>query len=426
MKLAMIQDIIVEPERQRVIFDQEKLADLAVSMETYGLLHPIVVRETSEGKLTLLAGERRLRAAQFLKDNKRHILNVPWGMVPYNTLGEVDGLTAKSIELEENIRRVDLTWQELAKATSELHKLRQTENPHWLLKDTMQEIKELGGGSLPSTTVRNRILLAEHMETMPELKKAANETAAVKEMTRALEQQFRRVLAERMQTAEGDKFQLFNKDAVEGMRELEAESVDLILTDPPYGIDATEFNIDTVTEVHNYSDDWGLVKQLLEDSIKEMTRVAKPQCHLYMFCDYRHLEEITSYLEENEWVVWNRPLLWVKNTGYCPKPDYGPRRHYECIIFANKGKKMVNLVASDVIICPAVVDKVHAAEKPVAVLANLIKRSTMAGDTILDPFAGSGSIFDAAYEHGCNVIAFEKDAATFQIAFDRKEKFADA
>lgn len=425
MQSIHISQIQVSKDRQRMLFEMDKIADLALSMETYGLLHPIVVRKLSDGTLQLMAGERRLRAAQVLLNEGRKILGLDLGHIAYSEISEIDDYTAKNIELEENIRRVDLTWQELAKATAQLHALRKEKDPNWTLTKTTQELKDLGSGTHP-VAVRNRILLAEHMDSMPEVKKAPTEAAAVKEMTRALEKEFRQVLATKLKSLPEEKFYLQHMDALEGLRTLAAESIDIILTDPPYGINAEDFNIDSVIETHGYKDDWESVQILLESAIQEFTRVAKPQCHLYMFCDYGHIGDITSYLKDNGWEVWKRPLLWVKNTGYCPQPNYGPRRHYECVLFANKGKKMVNMVASDVIICPAVSDKLHAAEKPVPVLTSLLKRSSMSGDVILDPFAGSGSIFEAAYEVNCRVIAFESDAATFQIAFDRKEKFSDA
>jgi ParB/RepB/Spo0J family partition protein len=84
---------------------------LADSIKRLGLIHPIVVkRETNE----LVAGERRLEACRGLG----------WTHINCQFLDELDPLIAHAIELEENIKREALTWQDEAKAVAEYHALR--------------------------------------------------------------------------------------------------------------------------------------------------------------------------------------------------------------------------------------------------------------------------------------------------------------
>src|ERR1700754_4127635 len=109
-----IHDIMIQPNRQRKEFDNDELVKLAGSISTLGLIQPIVVRKNAEGVVVLVAGERRLKALDYIwhfGESVRcgeHLF--PEGQVPCIHFGELDEITAKKVELEENIRRVDLTW----------------------------------------------------------------------------------------------------------------------------------------------------------------------------------------------------------------------------------------------------------------------------------------------------------------------------
>jgi DNA modification methylase len=75
---------------------------------------------------------------------------------------------------------------------------------------------------------------------------------------------------------------------------------------------------------------------------------------------------------------------------------------YEPILFCSRGEKKVTSVYIDVISAnPAA--ELHAAEKPVSVITDLLRRSCVPGDRVLDPCAGSGTIFPAA--KGLSVFA---------------------
>ena len=94
-------DQIVVGDRFRK--DYGDISALAKSIQSYGLFHPIVVGRDG----TLLAGGRRFTAIQSLS----------WTTVPVHFIDEVDPLLVREIELEENLLREDLTWQEEAQLT---------------------------------------------------------------------------------------------------------------------------------------------------------------------------------------------------------------------------------------------------------------------------------------------------------------------
>ena len=107
-----------------------QLAELRTSITetSYGLQHPIVVRRGERDMLFLVAGERRLRAAQEAFDLGRPLRHagetLPLGEVPVVDLGDLDPVDAFEAELEENVRRTDLSMIENAQATAKLLELR--------------------------------------------------------------------------------------------------------------------------------------------------------------------------------------------------------------------------------------------------------------------------------------------------------------
>lgn len=128
--LAHIKSVVVKTNRQRREFTPTELNELADSIEANGLLHAPVIRFEGETPI-LVAGERRFRAISDLHELGRAFSYdgrlVPQDMLPCTTLGELSPLEAWEAELEENIRRVDLTWQEKAAATASLMDLRKAQ-----------------------------------------------------------------------------------------------------------------------------------------------------------------------------------------------------------------------------------------------------------------------------------------------------------
>ncbi len=109
------------------------------------------------------------------------------------------------------------------------------------------------------------------------------------------------------------------------------------------------------------------------------------------------------------WQPYATPLLWHKpGMGHAPQPGYFSR-HYECILFAQKGNRKLSKVRSDVFEFPPVKDKIHAAQKPVELLKELLSLSFFPGESILDPCCGSGGIFAAGKDLNLKVTGIELD-----------------
>jgi len=120
-------DAITAAERQRKAFSAKPLKDLEDSIALRGLLHPIVVRRNGAENF-LVCGERRLRAMRALH-NSNILFNfdgtcVTPGEIPYIELTDLSDTEYMEAELEENLLREDLTWQERNAALYAIHNIR--------------------------------------------------------------------------------------------------------------------------------------------------------------------------------------------------------------------------------------------------------------------------------------------------------------
>ena len=191
-------------------------------------------------------------------------------------------------------------------------------------------------------------------------------------------------------------------DWVEGIKAVENESVDLVVTDPPYGM-SFQSNYRTIKHKAILNDDnldW------LPKWKAELKRVCKPEAHLYIFCSWHNVDIFKKELSE----VFNvkNILIWRKNnTGMGDlEGDYAPQ--YEMIIFCSNGQKKLNGGRdSNVLDAKRTGNDNHPTEKPVNIIRYLIEKSSKPGDLVLDTFAGSFSTAKACKEIKRNFICFE-------------------
>lgn len=402
-------NLIISPNRQRREFEPEALTDLANSISSLGLLHPIVIRETSLGPV-LVAGERRLRALETIwllgAGCRCDGTLYPPNTIPTITLGELSPLEAEEAELDENLKRRDLTWQERSEALARLHRLRNAQAEQigqtHSIADTLREVE-----TSDYTKDRQSILLADHLSN-PIVAGAKNEKEAFKALKREEDSRKNRALAETVGASYNSAVhKLHHTDCLEWLARCPDNTFDVVLTDPPYGMNAQNFG-DGAGKLsnaeHHYDDSPEAWRALMNRFCPEAFRVAKPQAHAYIFCDFDRFHELKSIMQSAGWYVFRTPfIVYKQGSGRVPLPDQGPRRQYETILYAIKGQRPVTGIHSDVIPCRLEENLGHGANKPVELYVDLLKRSTRPGDTVLDAFAGSGTIFPAA--HACKLYA---------------------
>jgi len=208
---------------------------------------------------------------------------------------------------------------------------------------------------------------------------------------------------------------LHNIDCIDGFKQIDDESINLIVIDPPYFLPAVHYQ--TRKQFSRNFADLGILEHFFKDVFKEFKRIMKKDGIIYMFCDgqsypmfYYHLYPFCKSI---------RPLIWDKKTSI---NGYSWRHQHELIIFAEMPQaKPIPSGDGDILRFNAVkVDtREHPAEKPIELLKVLISKSSKEGDLVLDCFAGSGSTLQACKELKRNFIGFEKAREYSEIANNR-------
>ncbi len=437
MKLIPIDQIIIAPNRQRREFDPNTHMELVESITHHGLIHPIVLRIEGD-KYVLVAGERRLRALRDMSDlgySLRHDNTaITPGQVPYTYLGELEPLAAEEAEYEENVRRSDYTWAERAAATERLADIRRriaerdgTELP--TTASIAAEVRDVGPNrGYPVEQTRRELIVAQHLDD-PEVAGAKTLDEAWKTLKRKETSAKNLALGlEVGKTFSSASHTILNEDSCLWMAQQAPAQFDVILSDPPYGMGADEFGDSggTTAGSHSYSDSAEHFTGLMLVFAKESFRLAKEKAHLYVFCDFDKFHWLAAEFSAAGWQVHRTPIIWHKpGASRIPWPEHGPQRKYELILYAIKGKKLVNKIAPDLISFNPDTNLGHAAQKPVALFEDLLKRSISPGDYILDPFCGTGTIFVAAHNLKVKATGIELDTASYGICLKRLEALTE-
>lgn len=438
MRLIPVSQLQVSPNRQRRTFTPARLHELRESIETHGLFHPLVVRPEGD-HYVLVAGERRLRAITDLRTLggvlRHDAAEVPGDEVPVVLLGELDPLQRELAELAENVDREDLPWQERAAALARINALRaelataageQPPSVAELAEEFFAPVRDgyTGDSRYAVEATRQQLVVAKHLDN-PEVAKAKTVGEAFKVLKRQEQTRKHAELAEKVGAVlTHASHEVRQVDSLIWLTEAPAETFDIILTDPPYGMGADGFG-DSAGKVHGehgYEDSEDVFQACLEVCAAEFIRIAKPQAHLYWFCDIDKFYDSRGAFALAGWWVHRTPLVWSKPAATrVPWPEHGPRRTYELILYAVKGKRPLNMIAPDVLTFNPEANLGHSAQKPVALFEELLKRSARPGDKVLDAFAGTGTILPAAHKMKCMATALERDPASYGIALKRLE-----
>lgn len=216
---------------------------------------------------------------------------------------------------------------------------------------------------------------------------------------------------------EAVKFKLHNKDAVEFLRTLKSESVDLIITDPPYESLEKHRKVGTTTRLKvskSSSNTWFEIfpNERFDELFREIYRVLKKNSHFYLFCD-QETAFIVKPIAENVGFKFWKPLIWDK---VAIGMGYHYRARYEFILFFEKGKrKLSNLSTADVLVEKRVWNG-YPTEKPVNLAVTLIEQSSLLGEVVCDPFCGAGFAGVASMKLNRRFIGNDKSIEAIEIS----------
>ena len=216
-------------------------------------------------------------------------------------------------------------------------------------------------------------------------------------------------------------YKLYNGDCLEIMSTIIDNSVDLVVTDPPYLMNYQSNRrkkIDRFDRIKNDKDNYSLIQKYFY----ECHRIMKNNTAIYCFCSWDNIDffkhEFEKHFKLKNIIVWNKNN---HGTGDL-KGSYAPK--YEFILFGHKGRTLLRgKRLPDVIYCDKVPSKklTHPTEKPQGLLEIFIKQSSDKGDTVFDGFMGTGRCGMAAVNLDRNFIGIELDENYFNIAKNRIE-----
>jgi DNA modification methylase len=199
-------------------------------------------------------------------------------------------------------------------------------------------------------------------------------------------------------------WRLIEGDAIEHMSQMAAESVDVVIADPPYGIAYSSGHRPKLEREVMVGDYGNILWRLLPLA----RRVLKPDGAIYLFSRFDVSPEWWLMLG-NYFRPKNR-LVWIKNNWGMGDLQGNWASQYEDILFAVKGRhKLQNGRPSNVIHADRIPANrlSHPTEKPAAVMRALIEASCPPDGVVLDPCAGSGPVLEAATALGRRSIGIE-------------------
>lgn len=424
-----ISSITIGDRERKDYGDLEELAD---SLEEYGLIQPIVVDQSNR----LVAGGRRLEAAKLLN----------WENIDVVYKETLSDRHLKEMELEENLKRLDMSWQERACSIARIHKMKSTdaaiEGDGWSMRQTGALL------NMPSAAIHNAVKVAQLIENDPQgpIATARNMFAAMQVIDQAKEKELVAELARRtiapaaikvgavvvdgqpakaiVTTENGEApvvdltTSLINADCLNFCRDLPESSIDCIITDPPYGIDLDMLeqqnphggmkNIDAVRDEHTVEGN----EQLFKYMLPAFYRILKDRSFMVLWCDIMQWQLLYDLATSAGFKVQRWPLTWHK-THSCINQcaQYNFTKNTEIAMVCRKGNAtLVKPASSSVIVASNDIEMKklgHPFVKPGAVWEFIANHVSIQGETIFDPFAGVGSCPLSMLGIGRKVLACE-------------------
>ena len=214
---------------------------------------------------------------------------------------------------------------------------------------------------------------------------------------------------------------LYCGDCLEIVKQMPEQSIDLVLTDPPYGVGSNELNgieyMDEFYDVVNVS--------------RELFRIVKNNSRVFVFSAQKTFIEVSKAFEKSKFklhqtLIWFRPNL----AGGTKKKTYDFTSVYEQILDFHKGtpakiRKIEGLNNFDVLKYAQPQSnfkkdkRFHIHQKPLKLLEHLVLVSSNQNDLVLDPFLGSGTTAVACERLGRRWIGIEINKEYCEIAKER-------
>lgn len=403
--LSLDSIIVKRDERQRK--ELTNIEELMESIKRRGQLQPVVISRDN----VLIAGERRYTALQRLNHSRIKVV--------YSD--ELDEAELKAIELEENIKRVDLPWKDNCLAIDSYHRLHLTRDPDWTQSKTAEAL------GLDAGEISSRLAVAEELQRgnklvaeSPKLstakgivkrqneRRAAAETSQLmamvnpkpkKEQPNGSSQETSLTSSGGESAATGTGF-ILNEDFNTWAESFDGERFNLIHCDFPYGVGMHKSDQGSGDSYGTYEDTPDIYWALVDTLLAHLDNFCEDSAHLIFWFSMDYYTETLERLG-TRFSVNPFPLVWHKSdgAGILPDPNRGPRRTYETALFASRGdRKIVRAVSNSV--GAGITRGRHMSEKSQDVLRHFFRMVVDEHTSLLDPTCGSGSALRAAHSVG--------------------------
>ena len=417
MTSIAIESVVIDREaRQRRVLTDAAIKSLMESIAKVGLINPILIDEND----VLVAGECRLTACTRLG----------WSHIPYTRKEDCSPDILYLIELEENVRRTDLAWQDECRAVAAYHDLRLRMDSSWTAASTATEL------SISPTEVYHRRNVHAALEEGNELvckadrystargivsranaRKTDSESELLDDMMGGAsepESPLADLVFEDSGAAElipapttklpelsTKRAPFLNASFIEWQETYEGKKFNFIHCDFPYGVDAGNHNSGAAKHFGGYDDAEDVYWDLLECLGHSMHNVVAESAHMMFWFSMDYYSRTKEILELMGWTVNAFPLIWHKNdnSGIMPDPKRGPRRIYETAFLCSRGDRLVVQPVANTF-SNANTKLIHMSEKPQPMLAHFFRMFVDKNTTMLDPTMGSGNAVRVAETAG--------------------------
>jgi len=398
--------LVNRDDRQRR--ELRNIEELAESIRANGLINPIVVTRDME----LVAGERRYTAHQYLG----------FDSIAVQYAEDLPSMALHLIELEENIRREDLDWQDHVNAVSRFHQLKTEEaaqeGESWSQDRTAEEL------NMSQAHVNRHLLVKKALDAgvkevveAPKLSTAANFAQRQAERKKSSLLKEVRQQTPRSPAESGDpdltlddlpppeRFaEVLNRDFKIFSEEVLTNPYNFIHCDFPYGVNAGDTKGQSgAKSFGGYADSPDIYFDLLKTFCDRLDNFTAASAHLMFWFSMDYYTETLEALRAAGWSVSPFPLVWYKsdNSGILPDSNRGPRRIYETAFFGSKGDRKIVRAVGNCTPSPAT-KQFHMSEKPLEMLEHFFRMIVDDTTLLLDPTCGSGNAVKVAEQLGAN------------------------
>jgi DNA modification methylase len=419
------QDIRVNKGMERYRKDMGSIKDLAESFKRTRQILPIIINKDNE----LIDGGRRLAACVIAGMDVKCVRE-----------DCVDPYAMRELEVEANLHRKDYTPAEYALAVRDLHEMKigiygeggagrkADGDTSW---DAQKTAKVIGK---TKTSVYRALEMADLIDKFPQLKSAKTKseiTKAAKGLVK-LQKTVAGLAKHKEVTQNGNKlYEVILGDSIEHMLTMPTNSVDILLTDPLYGIGADKLmqSVAGVTggkfSTSGYKIDDSTDKAMLSYKLlaKESFRFTNAEAHGYVFVGPEYFWVLREIFMAEGWRVHVKPLIWIKReVGQCNVPHAWPSSCYEMMMYMRKDdSRLIQEGKPDWFECPPVKpsERRHDYEKPVKLIELMLERISLPGHLVYDPFCGSGPVIEVATQMKLCSIGVDIAAEAYANTLER-------